>query len=163
MPAGPQLILDAGGVLVTNLSPLLWQQLAAEAAVSHDQLVESYKRCIREDLWNGKAGEASFWNWLQVQFPALREDRARELLIANLQPLPALQLIPYWSKFFDIHLLSNHRAEWLLPVLSHVRHCLTSMTISSEFGSCKPGPAIFAQAASLLPPGSPTLYVDDQQ
>ncbi|GGD49448.1 hypothetical protein GCM10010911_03710 [Paenibacillus nasutitermitis] len=157
----PQLVLDAGGVLVANLSPLFWQQIAGEPA-AYDQLVQTYQLELREDLWNGKAAEPAFWHWLRQQLPQLQEHQARRLLHMNIQPLPAMKLIPEWHEVFDIHLLSNHRSEWLLPLLSPVRHCFSSMTISSQFGSSKPAPAIFAHTASLLPPGSRVLYIDDQ-
>jgi HAD superfamily hydrolase (TIGR01509 family) len=67
-----------------------------------------------------------------------------------------------WARLADIHLLSNHRREWITPVLGPVMHHVRSVTISSVVGCCKPHPDIYAVTAAKLLPGSLTVFVDNQ-
>jgi HAD superfamily hydrolase (TIGR01509 family) len=155
-----QLILDIGGVLATNLTGF-WRDAAASAGIPYEELRALYKKDVREALWSGRMAESDFWNWLNASFPLERET-AYGLLKANLRPLPALARLPEWGRSADIHLLSNHRAEWIVPILEPVRPYIRSMTISSEAGCFKPHPDIYRLAASQLTGSGPALYVDDQ-
>jgi len=157
----PQLVLDVGGVLLTNLTPF-WRELAGLANLSYEEVRTAYKREMRETLWDGRSSEPAFWTWLQDSFPAIDDGRARQALTASLAPLPALSLVPEWRLTADVHVLSNHRAEWLAPALAPVLDCFASLTISSEAGSSKPDDAIYAAAAAKLQPGAPVLFVDDK-
>ena len=87
---------------------------------------------------------------------------ARAALAGCLTPLPALAHLAAWSQSADLHLLSNHRLEWIAPLLQPIQDYVTSITISSVVGSCKPDPAIYAVVAQHLPSGTPALFVDDQ-
>jgi len=157
----PQLVLDVGGVLLTNLTPF-WQELASHANLSYGEIRKAYKREMRETLWDGRVSEPEFWSWLQSSFPAIEDGHARKALAASLAPLPALALVPEWRLIADVHVLSNHRAEWLAPALAPVLDCFASLTISSEAGSSKPDEAIYAAAAAKLRPGAPVLFADDK-
>jgi putative hydrolase of the HAD superfamily len=160
--AKPQLILDIGGVLVTNFSPIFWQELAARALVTYELLTAGFKQDLRQSLWSGEITEEAFWSGLCGRFPSIDREQARAMLQSNLKPLPALEQIPTWSRYADIHLLSNHRIEWIAPFLLPYQDYIKSMTISSSAGYCKPSPEIFALAASHLHTHTNILFVDDQ-
>ncbi|MGM0880789.1 MAG: HAD-IA family hydrolase [Bacillota bacterium] len=158
----PQLVLDIGGVLATNLSPLFWQLIAAEAAVSEDALYEAYKRQVSEQLWTGSLSEEQFWSWIQVQAPNIPAQQARSFIDRSLQPLPALEKIAEWSLLADIHLLSNHLPAWIERIVNPINKYLKSITISSETGLRKPHPDIYRHVAGHLPQDTVVLFVDDQ-
>ncbi|MFC4101825.1 HAD-IA family hydrolase [Paenibacillus xanthanilyticus] len=158
----PQLLLDAGGVLVSNLSPLFWEQLCEQFSIAYEAIVPHYKAAMSASLWRGEVTEAEFWDWLAGGYPGVDVSAARRLLTANLIRLPALDRLALWRVNADLHLLSNHRTEWLFPVLAPELALFTSVTISSEIGSAKPQPEIFRHAALRLPIGAPALFVDDQ-
>ncbi|PZD95807.1 haloacid dehalogenase [Paenibacillus sambharensis] len=161
-PRRPQLILDVGGVLAANLTDF-WTSAASAAGMSYNELRARYKQELRTSLWTGELSEAAFWEWLAEACPLLQTEQAQAALQNCLKPLPALALLPRWHRIADIHILSNHRAEWLRPWLSQYRSYLTSLTISSEAGCCKPDPALYRLAAVQLLPGRNTLYVDDAE
>lgn len=158
----PQLILDAGGVLVSNLSPLFWEQLCEQASIRYEVIVPHYKSSMSAALWRGEVTEAEFWAWLTSGYSSVNEQTARQLLTSNLVRLPALERLAEWRAYADLHLLSNHRTEWLLPVLEPELRLFSSVTISSEIGCSKPQPEIFQKASLGLPAGAPVLFVDDQ-
>lgn len=159
----PQLVLDIGGVLATNLSPLFWQLLAAESRVSEDVLYGEYKQQVSEQLWTGVISEEQFWNWVKVYAPLLHLEKGRGFIERSLLPLPALAKVSEWSEAADIHLLSNHLAAWVDPIVLSIKPYLKSLTISNEVGLKKPHPDIFAKVIEKLPAGSPVLFVDDQR
>lgn len=158
----PQLVLDIGGVLATNLSPLFWQLIAAEAEVSEDALYKTYKQQISEQLWTGSISEEQFWSWLKDQAPKIQAPQARACIDRSLQPLPALEKIAEWSIIADIHLLSNHLPAWVEPIVNPINKYLKSITISSETSLRKPHPDIYRRVASHFPIDSVVLFVDDQ-
>jgi putative hydrolase of the HAD superfamily len=142
MASKPQLILDIAGVLATNFSPLFWQNLSLKSGIPNDDLVQ-FKKNIREELWTGKITEEEFWTRLGEQFPSIDIDNARLMLHPNIQPLPAIEEVPIWSQFANIHLLSNHRIEWIEPILNPIQDYVKSITISSQVVCCKPQPYIY--------------------
>ncbi|SFJ03765.1 putative hydrolase of the HAD superfamily [Paenibacillus sp. UNC496MF] len=156
-----QLVLDAGGVIVTNLTPGFWTMLADAARVPYPDIRAAYKAELRDGLWTGAVSEADFWRWLGDRCPDVAGRDARELLLRNLRPLPAFERVAAWSRLADVHLLSNHRAEWLAPVVERLRPYLGHVVISSEAGASKPADAMFAALRGRLAPDAPVLYVDD--
>ncbi|MFC0211338.1 HAD family hydrolase [Paenibacillus chartarius] len=155
-----QLYLDVGGVLGTNLDGF-WHWLAGAAAIPHDQLRGRYKSELRNTLWTGELSEHGFWDWVCSLQSAKAPDEARALLLTHLQPMPAFASLPQLSRKYDIHILSNHRVEWLNPFLVPVRSHLNSITISAEVRCAKPDPAIYRIAAAHAPAGASILFVDD--
>jgi FMN phosphatase YigB (HAD superfamily) len=159
----PQLVLDIAGVLLTNLSPLFWKELAHSTSVSYDILKTRFNEEIRNDLWLGKLHEIEFWKWLHNQCPNIYETDAKALLYNHIKPLPAASHLNDWSQTADIHLLSNHRKEWLDCFLSSVQTSVKSITISSEVGLCKPDPRIYDHIVrSHMRSTGKVLFVDDQ-
>ncbi|WP_138751509.1 hypothetical protein [Paenibacillus sinopodophylli] len=157
----PQLVLDIGGVLATNLTPSLWQLLAAETTLPASELYALYKQEISEQLWTGHVSEEQFWDWVITYTPLLSREQAYATLSQCLQPLPAMALIPEWHTLADIHLLSNHIAAWVDPIISMIKPYLQSVTISNQIGLKKPHPDVFESVMGLLPPECSILFVDD--
>jgi len=156
----PQLVLDVGGVLLTNLDSF-WRALADPAGAPLGEIRDRYRREMRGKLWSGNIPEPDFWSWLAASWPGLDIAAARRALARSIKPLPALDLIRTWSSIADLHMLSNHRAEWIRPALRHVLPWFAGVTISSEAGCVKPDREIFAAAAARMPSGAPVLFVDD--
>lgn len=157
-----QLILDAGGVIVTNFTPAFWERMAEASGMRYEELRAVYKAEVRDSLWNGRLPEPEFWNWLERECPAVPSSDARALLRNHIAPLPASACIPAWSEQADVHILSNHRAEWLEACLAPFRSRLGHVVVSSEAGSSKPSAAIFEHLQAKLPASSRgVLYVDD--
>ncbi|KYP81788.1 hypothetical protein AYW79_09070 [Ferroacidibacillus organovorans] len=159
----PQLVLDIAGVLITNMSPLFWQLLSDSASISYEDLVSDFKVNVREQLWTGAFTEEEFWNRLCVTFPTVNLNNAKDSLQSSLQPLPALNHLARWSEIADIHLLSNHRTEWLMKPLATVRKYIRTFTISSDVGCCKPHREIYDVLANKLDAEQIVLFVDDQE
>ncbi|MGK9251225.1 HAD family hydrolase [Paenibacillus humicus] len=157
----PQLVLDAGGVLVSNLTPSMWQELAEISGHAFGELRDRYKRDIAGRLWTGEHPEAEFYRWIAGFVPGWAEADAERLLRSHLQPLPALERLPELARLADVHLLSNHVSGWLRPVLEPASEWLSSITISCEEGLSKPDPALLERCAGKLEPGAPVLFADD--
>jgi HAD superfamily hydrolase (TIGR01509 family) len=100
---------------------------------------------------------------LNKQCPNINETDAKALLYNHINPLPAAAKLNHWSQIADIHLLSNHRKEWLDGFLSTVQTSVKSITISSEVGLCKPDSRIYAHIVqSHMKSSGNVLFVDDQ-
>jgi HAD superfamily hydrolase (TIGR01509 family) len=158
----PQLVLDIGGVLVTDLTPGFWGWVADMAGIADDQVLAWFREEIRIALWTGAITEGQFWTRFARRFPTIDADAAQDRLRAGLQPLPAVTHLADWGRVADIHLLSNHRREWITPILGPIMHHVRTVTISSSVGCCKPHPAIYAVTAAKLPRDSLTVFVDNQ-
>lgn len=159
----PHLVLDVGGVLLANITPVFWEEAAELIKVPYSTLRNHYKDQIRQQLWNGTISEAEFWTWLQKQSSNEKVVLSNVHVTKHLQPLPAWDRLKEWSKCFQIHLLSNHRAEWIVPVLEPISDYITSMTISSTVGCSKPDPGIFQLVQEQLPGSQPVVFVDDAE
>lgn len=158
-----QLILDAGGVVISNFPHSFWTGLAEQAEASVEQLQRFFHDELKEPLWTGKISEPEFWNRIGNRYPKVDLERARTDFLSGLRLLPTAARLPEWSTRFDLHLLSNHRPEWLLEVIRPFISCFSTMTISSETGVCKPNREIFERVQAKLPPGEPVIFVDDQE
>ncbi|MEW9702229.1 HAD family hydrolase [Paenibacillus sp. SI8] len=157
-----QLVLDVGGVLGTNLTHF-WHELAASASLTYEEVRLRYKQELRDKLWTGEITEPGFFEWACSVQTSMEASQARSLMLSCLQPLPAYERLPSWSKTYDLHILSNHRSEWLVPFLAPVRPYLRTVTISSEAGFAKPSPDIYRLASAGFPEGAPVVFVDDAE
>ncbi|WP_243643941.1 HAD-IA family hydrolase [Paenibacillus pinisoli] len=156
-------MLDIGGVLAANLSPRFWNEIARLADTPVELLYAKYKEELSRGLWVGHFSELEFWNWIHAQSPSVSAAKGQAILMESLAPLPGMLQLPEWSKHADIHILSNHLAAWIDPVLEPVRPFLTSVTISSQIGMSKPQLELYEYACALLPPTAPVLFIDDQE
>lgn len=118
---------------------------------------------MREELWTGKISEEKFWTQICKGFPTIKIDSAKAILISYIKSLPALKEVATWSKYANIHLLSNHRIEWIQPIVKPIESYVSSITISSQVGYCKPNPEIYALVKMQLCNESNVLFVDDQE
>ncbi|GIP29396.1 hypothetical protein J23TS9_45260 [Paenibacillus sp. J23TS9] len=158
----PQLVLDIAGVLVNNISSVFWKELVAVSGVTLQVIKEQFNE-IRRNLWTGNLKEEQLWVWLVNRYPGINTDKAREILIKTLEPLPSVQYLEQWSRIADIHLLSNHCREWLEPILTVLEKHTKSITISNQVGLCKPDIQIYEMVASHFEFNERVLYVDDQE
>ncbi|MDQ0877522.1 FMN phosphatase YigB (HAD superfamily) [Paenibacillus sp. V4I3] len=158
----PQLVLDLAGVVISNFSPRYWRELAEFAQTTHEAFKTRFSIEVREALWTGTISEDEFWLWLVKSYPSVDATRIRELIKEDLTYLPAFNCLEYWSEIADIHLLSNHRIEWLSDLLIPIYPFVRSVAISSEVGLCKPNPKIYKTVESNFANSSWILFVDDQ-
>lgn len=158
-----QLILDVAGVLVTNMSPRYWKEIAELDHARNKDLKTIFKQNLRELFWSGVLPEEAFWDWLRKECPNIDIPKAQSMLSKHLQIMPAFERIPEWSQQADVHLISNHREEWLAPLLKPLAPYLHSVTVSSNVGFCKPQAEIYELVHSKLDRNSPVTFVDDQQ
>ncbi|MCL6602306.1 MAG: HAD-IA family hydrolase [Paenibacillus sp.] len=156
-----ELILDVAGVLSTNFSPHYWQDLSEQSNTPYEMLFH-FKNEMREELWTGKISENEFWEQLCIKFRSINIDKAKQLLISNIRPLPAFEKVQHWSKYANIHLLSNHRIEWIESIIKPIEPYVRSITISSQVGYCKPNPEIYALVHQRLSNQGDVWFVDDQ-
>ncbi|WP_152394135.1 HAD family hydrolase [Paenibacillus guangzhouensis] len=160
----PQLIFDVAGVLISNFSPTFWEEMVTFATDrSAAEMHGLFKEELRHRLWTGALPATAFFGWMASHLPATTTQEVERILYDHLTPLPAIERIPAWSRSADLHLLTNHRGEWITPLLAPVRHYITNMTVSSEVGYCKPDQRMYQLAHEKLHPIGPSLYVDDQQ
>lgn len=160
------LILDAGGVLVSEPMPALIGQLEADSALAPGEAEAFYRRELREPLWEGRLGIEEFWQRLiaGTQVSGAPEIY-RAIVEQGFHPLPALARLPEWSQQAQITVLSNHRHEWLRPLLAQaaVLGCIDHLLISSEINVCKPALRAFELAKQTAGPQTERmLFIDDQ-
>lgn len=157
-----ELVLDIAGVIATNFSPIFWEDLSLKFEVSYDDLIK-FKKEVREQLWTGKIKDEEFWGELTERFPTIDREYAVTKLLSVIQPLPALEEIPLGSMYANIHLLSNHRIEWVKHIIRPVEEYIKSITISGEVGVCKPQVDIYLKVNSYFNGKENVLFVDDQE
>ncbi|MBS4176926.1 HAD-IA family hydrolase [Lederbergia citrea] len=156
------LVLDIAGVIATNFSPIFWEDLSSKFEVSYDELIK-FRKGVLEKLWTGKIKDEEFWAKLVERFPTIDRVYAATKLLSAIKPLPALKKIPLWSKYANIHLLSNHRKEWVKHIIRPVEDYIKSVTISGEVGFCKPQVDIYLKVNSYFNGENNVLFVDDQE
>jgi putative hydrolase of the HAD superfamily len=143
----PNLILDIRGVIATNFSPNFWQGLSSEFVVPYDSL-NQFKKGIREELWTGRISEEKFWLRLKQVFPAIAIDKAKSILLIPSDNCNRLKK-SLWSEFADIHLLSNHRSEWM-KLLTPIQPYIKTVILSCETGFSKPQADIFLWRCTIF-------------
>src|SRR5690606_24675812 len=118
---------------------------------------------VREQLWTGKITDEEFWDKLIERFPTIDKEYAVTKLLSVIKPLPALEEIPLWSKYANIHLLSNHRIEWVNHIIRPVEEYIKSITIYGEVRYSKPQDDIYLQVHPHLNRNEDVLFVDDHE
>lgn len=155
------LVMDVGGVLATNLSPNMWLQLAQIGQCDHEWLYTAYKQEISKKLWCGDISEAYFWQWLKEKGIELDEQARTSLIHDNLIPLPSLKNVARWSQQCSIIIMSNHRSEWLMPLLAPYADYFLAVHISDQAGLCKPDLRWFKQLQRGLESDKSIMFIDD--
>lgn len=116
---------------------------------------------FRRAYWGGDLPERAFWDQLGVALP----DAVRRAEVLDLRPRIAPARVAAWGEVADIWVVSNHRHEWLLPVLAEwgFEPVVDRIEVSSLTGRVKPDPSAWAALlADGLPP-SRAIAIDDQQ
>jgi len=162
MVSRPQLILDIAGVILSNLSPGLWEDFSILSGKSKDYLKKQFNTEIKNDLWTGRIKEEDFFKWIADSTQNIRREIAADLIKKHLYTLPSIDHLQSWSEIADIHLLSNHVQQWVEPLIKPYIAFLKSITISSSVGFCKPYRDIYDIVDSGLI-GSNVLFIDDQE
>ncbi|SFB43361.1 putative hydrolase of the HAD superfamily [Cohnella sp. OV330] len=154
------MILDVGGVLATNYTPQFWEGLSDDYDVPYDALMQ-FRKDVRADLWTGAMAEREFWERMSGRFHAIDGADARERLVSEIRPLPALERLAEWRDRASLNILSNHRTEWIAPVLARIYPLADHVIVSAEVGCRKPEPEIYGRMDASLADFADILYVDD--
>ncbi len=115
---------------------------------------------FRRQYWSGDLPEEAFWHALELPVPS-PDDRA---VILDLAPLIDPARVASWREVADVWVISNHRHEWLLPVLAAQGFdaVVDRIEVSSLCGRVKPDPGAWeVLLADGTPPGR-VAVVDDQ-
>lgn len=171
----PLLVLDVGGVLLTDPMPILFDRLAEAGGVPKADVYEFYRANLRQRFWSGAISEDEFWPELLCAARLAAGD-APEWHAAVLEwqtPLPAIGELERWAAAADIEILSNHRTAWIRPALEAAGVALPPpgvdrpglirrALVSEETGLVKPDADAFRAALEIARPDLPALLADDQ-
>jgi FMN phosphatase YigB (HAD superfamily) len=160
------LILDIGGVILPSAMPQVIAEVAELSGYSRQLLWRHFNSELYVPFWSGAISLDAFWAEFS-SFAGISGRSARwqtEMTRSMLAPLPALDRVRRWADVVPVGVLSNHRTEWVMPVLSELGLdiVLDPILISSATGLVKPDPRVFAQLTLLGPPPHRVLYVDDR-
>ncbi|MSO43891.1 MAG: HAD family hydrolase [Thermoleophilia bacterium] len=141
--------------------PSLPDRAAARAGADPDAV----RRLLTDDVfrvayWGGDLPEAAFWEAVGVPVP---DERTRRRVL-DLKPLIDPARVADWNARADVWVISNHRHEWLLPVLARtgLADAVDRVVVSSTSGRVKPDPAAWAVLmGDGVSPGD-VFVVDDQ-
>lgn len=157
------LILDAGGVIIDDLTTQFWDMLVAkstDSTLSRLTIYTDYKREVSEKLWSGQCNEQDFVQFLKHYQINLSHELLSEIVAKCLIPLPAFEMLEIWSTKVELYIMSNHRTSWLLPALEAVRPYLSDIYVSDTAQMKKPSLNWF-NAISEKHPNSSILFVDN--
>jgi HAD superfamily hydrolase (TIGR01509 family) len=165
-PAVAHLILDIGGVILPSAMPHVIAELAELSGLSRQHLWRYFNRELFAPFWSGAITLEAFWADFSAYagIPGRPARWHTEMTGSMLTPLPGLADVRRWAEAVPVGVLSNHRTEWILPVLARLGldTLLDPVLISSATGLVKPDPRAFAQLTRLGPPPDRVLYVDDR-
>lgn len=165
-PAVERLILDLGGVVLPSAMPQVVAELAAHSRKTDQQLWRYFNRHLFGPFWSGQMGLEEFWRAFATyaDVPDMVGRWQTEMTASMLRPLEHLEAVRGWTRTVPVGVLSNQRAEWVLPVLARagLADVLDPLLVSSLTGLVKPDPRAFAQLTRLGTPPDRVLYVDDR-
>jgi len=165
-PPVAHLILDLGGVVLPSAMPQVIADLATHSAKSDQQLRRYFNTDLCAPFWSGRMGLEEFWSAFTAYagVPGGAGRWQTEMTNPMLPPLDHIATVRRWAGVVPVGVLSNQRAEWVLPVLARagLLGVLDPLLISSLTGLVKPDPRAFAQLTRLGPPPERVLYVDDR-
>jgi glucose-1-phosphatase len=115
---------------------------------------------FRRQYWSGDLPEHAFWHALAVPVPS-PDERA---VILDLAPLIDPARVASWREVADVWIISNHRHEWLLPVLAAwgFDAVVDRIEVSSLCGRVKPDPGAWEVLLEDGLPPARVAVVDDQ-
>lgn len=155
------LVLDGQGVVFDAPFREFLRVFAHENGLDHGAVVGRWEAGLRHLAWTGNIDDEGLWNELAGRRVNLR--RTMCSLRGSYRPGPAAAYLLNWSQLVPIWLLSNHRSDWVTPVLDaiDVLGVFQRLLISDTTGLVKPDPAAFRQLTDSLA-GGDILFVDDQ-
>ena len=140
-------------------------RLSQESKCPREELESFYRDVLYAPFWDATISEDIFWSKLLDRCGLSDQPEAwRSWLLAAMTPLLAAGKLNHWRKTCELWVLSNHRSEWLRPLLNHygLTEFFSRLFISDEVGLAKPDPALYAlikrEAGSKR-----MLYVDDRE
>lgn len=159
-----KLVLDAGGVIITEPIPQLLEGLAEAGGVDKRSLEEWFQQQMYGRVWSGQMTEQQFWRAMldRAGLPPQLEEVWRNRWLEWLQPTPAWDKVAGWAEQGRVGILSNHLPIWLEPLLKGLPLDPQDIIISARLGSYKPRPTIFHLAARHFGTGESVLFVDDR-
>jgi putative hydrolase of the HAD superfamily len=162
-----RLVFDAGGVLVGDAFSRLFPEIAAHLGVELDDVLAFYHE-QRADLWQGGMAEEDFWTRMVERFPTLDSSHWRRRLLELSSPLPGADKLEAWGTQAEIWILSNHRHEWLTPLLDEAGALphIDRLLISSTEGTMKPNLEAFeplVEGVAAEGREQLVLFVDDKE
>ena len=140
--------------------PTFPDRAAAHVGADPDAVRELIRGPFRDDYWGGRLPESAFWEHLGVPVP----DPAARTAILDLRPRIDPARVAAWREVADVWIISNHRHEWLEPVLAAtgIGEAVDRVIISSIGGHVKPDPAAWAVLLADGTDAADVLVVDDQ-
>lgn len=160
------LILDLGGVIINDPMQQFFDKLDSLSRKSREEIVDFYSDNLRDSLWSGALEEKDFWLQLfffsEVDQSNNLSDYIRELSF----PLPAADRLLDLQKTAPLIALSNHRSEWIRPVLieNNLNQYFQEIFISSEIGVVKPDPESIEYVLNQLnAQAEEVVFVDDKE
>lgn len=158
-------VLDIGGVLLPSTMPPIVEALAELSERSEMQIWRFFNTRMFRRFWGGVIDVETFWREMSTYAGVPeRRVRARVDLAEIMSPLPAFARLPEWAARRRVGVLSNQRAEWVVPVFARagVLHLIDPLLLSDRMHAVKPEPAMFRLLTQLGPPPERVLYVDDR-
>jgi putative hydrolase of the HAD superfamily len=160
-------LLDIGGVVLVDPLKAIFSELAEVSSMTRAEITDFYSASLREGLWAGRLLEETFWReLLEFARVEVEVDVWRRRLIDEMRPLDAADRLRELASTFRLGALSNHRGEWLRPVLAAngLGGWFEAILISSETGFVKPEAGAFSHAADILGLEAQEItYVDDKE
>lgn len=116
---------------------------------------------FRRGYWSGALPEGVFWRELGLPVPSA----AARMDILDLGALVAPTRVSAWREVADVWVISNHRHEWLLPVLAAhgFDDVVDRIHVSSLGGRVKPDPGAWEVLLADGVTADRVAVVDDQE
>ena len=164
-PVPRLLVLDAGGVILSNQMPQLYRDLAEDAGGTLDDVDAAYLP-LRVDLWSGALDERRFWELLLTTLEIASSAQTWQARVAELiQPALPVEVLQSWAAKTPVWVLSNHRSEWLLPALDRYGYTpfIARTIVSDATGLVKPAEDCCRYLVEHYDgPADDILFVDDK-
>ena len=160
-------VVDAGGVLLTEPVPDLLAAMAVSGGTSPAEVAACFERELYVPLWSGQLPLSGLWARLRAVSGARHDDQYWEdFFLDRLRRSSALGRLDELRSADSVVVLSNHLSRWLRP---HLREAideglLDHVLISEETGHVKPAPEAFLDVLRLPEVGGEprVLMVDDR-
>lgn len=152
-------VLDVHGVLLNRPLHDFLVELGERSCEGGDALLARWRRELRRPFWEGSIDEPTMWNALA---PESDPTDLRRELESRFAPGPLLPAV--LESDARIWLLSNHRADWLLPRLERfgLGGRFERTLVSDQIGAAKPSAGAFAEILELARTER-VCFVDDQE